>query len=89
MNLQIRLFVLREQEKNLRQKRDELERSLKRLLRTVDKADMLVTKLAVVLQFLQGYQSDRCAAGNLQTQQQLALRAILPRRGAQAHRRRP
>lgn len=78
MNLQVRLFVLREQEKNLRQRRDELERSLRRLRHTVEKAEMLVTRIGVVLQFLHGTLSQiSVQLGNAQKQQQLALKVLL------------
>lgn len=78
MNLQVRLFVVREQEKNLRQRRDELERSLRRLRHTVEKAELLVTRIGVVLQFLHGTLSKiSVRLGNAQKQQQLALKVLL------------
>ncbi|MDH7576894.1 MAG: sensor histidine kinase [Bacillota bacterium] len=75
--VQIQLFLLEEKEKNLRQRRDELERSLKRLSSTVERAETLVTQIGVVLQFLQGtLQEISLKLDGLQRQQQLGLRII-------------
>lgn len=77
MNLQVRLFVLQEQEKNLRQRRDELERSQRRLLHTVEKAEVLVTRIGVVLQFLHGTLNQiSLQLDSLQKQQRLALKVM-------------
>lgn len=54
MDLQVCLLALQEQENNLRRRRMELERSMKRLSRTVEKAETLITKTSIVLQFFQG-----------------------------------
>lgn len=54
MDLQVCLLALQEQENNLRRRRMELERSMKRLSRTVAKAETLITKTSIVLQFFQG-----------------------------------
>ncbi len=75
--IQIQLFVLKEKEKNLRQRRDELERSLKRLSRTVEKAETLVTQVGIVLQFLQGTLKEiNLKLEDMQRQQQVGLRII-------------
>ncbi|NPV28917.1 MAG: sensor histidine kinase [Firmicutes bacterium] len=75
--VQIQLFLLQEKEKNLRRRRDELERSLKRLTRTVEKAETLVTQIGVVLQFLQGtLQEINLKLEGLQRQQQIGLRIV-------------
>ncbi len=74
---QVRLLLLQEKEKNLRQRRDELERSFRRLARTVEKAETLVTQIGIVLQFLQGTLKELDSRlGSLQRQQQLGLRII-------------
>ncbi|MFC0525402.1 sensor histidine kinase [Pontibacillus salicampi] len=50
--LQMQLSVKREQEKQLREKRDELERRLRRLEETLERADALGAKISVVLNYL-------------------------------------
>ncbi|KGP73551.1 sensor histidine kinase [Pontibacillus yanchengensis] len=50
--LQMQLSVKREQEKQLREKRDELEQRLRRLEETVERADALGGKISVVLNYL-------------------------------------
>ncbi|MEQ6377572.1 sensor histidine kinase [Bacillaceae bacterium S4-13-58] len=50
--LQMTLSVNREKEKQLRQRRDELELRLKNLGDTVEKAEGLVTKISVILNYL-------------------------------------
>ncbi len=76
-DLQIQLFVLQEKEKNLRNRRDELERSLQRLSHTVEKAETLVTQIGVVLQFLQGTLNEiSVKLEGLQQKQQIGLRIV-------------
>jgi len=78
MELKSSLLLLQEQEKNLRQRRNELERSLRRLSRIVEQAETLVTKLSVVLQFLQGTINEiNSKIGDIQKQQKLGLKIIL------------
>ncbi|MYL53995.1 histidine kinase [Pontibacillus yanchengensis] len=50
--LQMQLSVKREQEKQLREKRDDLEQRLRRLEETVERADALGGKISVVLNYL-------------------------------------
>ncbi len=50
--IQIEVAVLREQEQNIRNKRNEMERRLKQLLGTVEKAKQLVSQVGVVLGYL-------------------------------------
>ncbi|KGX86786.1 sensor histidine kinase [Pontibacillus marinus] len=50
--LQMQLSVKREKEKQLREKRDDLEQRIRRLSETVDKADALGGKISVVLNYL-------------------------------------
>ncbi len=52
--LQVELGSLREREHQLKLRRNELERSLRKLLTTVDKAESLVTQVGVVLDYLGG-----------------------------------
>lgn len=49
---QIELSLLQEKEKRLRQKRDDLERRLKDLQSTVDRAETLISQIGVVKDFL-------------------------------------
>ncbi|ABO50624.1 histidine kinase [Desulforamulus reducens MI-1] len=49
---QLRLVMLREEEKTLRFKRDHLEISLKRMKDTADRAEKLVSQVGVALQYL-------------------------------------
>lgn len=53
-DLRIELLVLREQEKSLRRRRDELEISLKNLKQTMERAEGLVSQVGVVMGFLSG-----------------------------------
>lgn len=52
--LQLELGSLREREHQLKLRRNELERSLRRLMTTVDKAEGLVAQVGVVLDYLGG-----------------------------------
>lgn len=51
---QVELASLRERERQLKLRRNELEISLRRLMSTVDKAEGLVTQVGVVLDYLSG-----------------------------------
>lgn len=51
-NIQVRLAVMREQELNLRNQRDDLELRMKQLQGTAKKAEQLVTQVGVVLGYL-------------------------------------
>ncbi|MBS4174178.1 sensor histidine kinase [Bacillus sp. FJAT-49736] len=51
-NLQMKLSMNRELEKNLRRRRDELERRLINLQETIERADLLVSQTSVVLNYL-------------------------------------
>jgi len=50
--LQTKLLMLREREKNLRGKRDDLERRLIRLSKTIDRAEGLASKISVIENYL-------------------------------------
>lgn len=52
--LQVRLQVTREQERQLRHRRDDLDRRLRNLAVTVQRAEELVTQVGVILDFLTG-----------------------------------
>ncbi|MGE7911017.1 sensor histidine kinase [Lysinibacillus xylanilyticus] len=51
-DFQVRLSVIRTQEKQLRDKRDDLERRLRALLDTIERADHIVNQVNVVLNYL-------------------------------------
>lgn len=53
-NLQMKLTMTRQMEKQLRERRDELERRLYGLQETIDRADLLVSQTTVVLNYLTG-----------------------------------
>src|SRR5690606_32880693 len=53
-NLQMKLTMTRQMEKQLRERRDELERRLYGLQETIDRADQLVSQTTVVLNYLTG-----------------------------------
>lgn len=57
-DLQVSLTLAREKESSLRNKRNELEFSLKRLGETVEKAENLITQVGVVLKYLTSNLSD-------------------------------
>ena len=50
--IQIRYSILQAEEKQLREKRDDLERRMKSLLDTIERADHLVNQVNVVLNYL-------------------------------------
>jgi two-component system sensor histidine kinase DegS len=52
--LQVMLSIARQNEKNLRERRDDLERRLKNLHKTIEKAENLMTQIGVVLGYLTG-----------------------------------
>jgi two-component system sensor histidine kinase DegS len=52
--LQVELASLREREKQLKLRRNEVERSLKKLEQTVDKAEGLITQIGVIFDYLEG-----------------------------------
>lgn len=52
--LQVELASLREREKQLKLRRNEVERSLKKLDQTVDKAEGLITQIGVIFDYLEG-----------------------------------
>lgn len=51
-DLQIKLSINRTEEKQLRERRDDLERRLQSLLETIQRADQLVTQVNVVMNYL-------------------------------------
>ncbi|MCR4441592.1 MAG: histidine kinase [Peptococcaceae bacterium] len=53
-NLQVELALLRERESQLKLRRNELERSLRKLVSTLEKAEGLMTQVGVVLDYLGG-----------------------------------
>ncbi|KIL49899.1 histidine kinase [Jeotgalibacillus soli] len=51
-DLQMNLSINRQEEKQLRDRRDDLERRLRSMLETIDRAENLVTQISVVLTYL-------------------------------------
>jgi two-component system sensor histidine kinase DegS len=75
--LQVELVTLRAQESMLRFRRDELERGLKRLLDTRQRADRLASRVGVVLQYLkEDLQEAAGRLGEMHQWQQMALRIL-------------
>lgn len=74
---QLELVILKEREAQLRSQRDELERSLRNLLATVERADNLATHVSVVMQYLRSSLHDLGGQLNgMQQRQQLGVRVI-------------
>lgn len=75
--IQIKLIMLREEEKTLRFKRDHLELSQKRMKDTADRAEKLVSQVGMAMQFLNNDLSGLSERlGNLHDMQQLGLSII-------------
>ncbi|RYD04732.1 hypothetical protein N752_12460 [Desulforamulus aquiferis] len=75
--IQIKLVMLREEEKTLRFKRDHLELTLKRMKDTAVKAEKLVSQVGIAMQFLTNDLSGISKKlGNLHDMQQLGLSII-------------
>ncbi|MEW6696143.1 MAG: sensor histidine kinase [Bacillota bacterium] len=76
-SIQIKLVMLREEEKTLRFKRDHIELSLKRMKDTAEKAEKLVSQVGVAMQFLSHDLSGLSERlGNLHEMQQLGISII-------------
>lgn len=76
-DLQVQLTVMQEREFQARLKRDELERSLKALFATVEKAEQLVSNVSVVLDFISGNLHDvNEQLEDMQQRQNMGLRII-------------
>ncbi|AQQ53953.1 sensor histidine kinase [Planococcus lenghuensis] len=76
-DLQIQLSVNRSEEKQLRQKRDELEQRLQHLLRTIERAELFVNQVNFVINYMTSNQkSDRTELENTQLKQDYSLRII-------------
>lgn len=74
---QVKLTQMREREQQVRQKRDELDRSLRNLQETVEKAERLVSQVAVVLDFIGGnLQSVQSELAKLQNRQDMGILVI-------------
>lgn len=76
--VQTELSITQEKEKNLRSRRDELQQRLKKLERTIEKAEALITQVGVAVDYLSGDLSD--VARMLETaknRQILGLKVIL------------
>lgn len=76
-DLQVKLAVLRESERRIRQRRDDLMRMLKNLKNAVNKADALANRVNTVVDFLQGGLSDLShQIEDLQERQSWGLRVL-------------
>lgn len=74
---QLELVVLKEREAQLRSQRDELERSLRNLLATVERADNLAAHVGVAMQYLRSSLHDLGGQlDGIQQRQQLGVRVI-------------
>ncbi|UMZ75044.1 sensor histidine kinase [Natranaerofaba carboxydovora] len=72
-----KLLVLRDRENEMRKKRDDLERRLKGLEKTVEKAENVVSQLGVIKNFLaEGFQDLGETLENLQQKQELGLKIV-------------
>lgn len=75
--LQMELTLIREEERRLRQKRDELERRIVRVRRTVDNAANIGRKVSVVLSYLQeDFSQVNHVLKTAKEKQQLGLKVI-------------
>lgn len=76
-DIQVRLVVLMEKEKELRAKRDELERSLRSVSRLLSRAETLSTQVGVTLDYLSGNIKELSRTiGTLQEKREVAIRII-------------
>ncbi len=76
-DIQVRLIVLTEKEKDLRSKRDELERSLRNVTRLLSRADALSTQVGVALDYLSGNLEQLSRTiGTVQEKREVAIRII-------------
>jgi two-component system sensor histidine kinase DegS len=77
-NDQFRLFQLREKEQHLRQRREELQMRLKWVEKTVEKAETILTQVAIVIQYLSGEMTQLGQIlENAQQQKTLGFKIIL------------
>jgi two-component system, NarL family, sensor histidine kinase DegS len=76
-DIQVKLMVAREREKQLRIRRDDLDLSLRNLLLTAEKAEGLVSQVSIVLEFIGGNLKDmNTKIEGLQQKQYLGMRVI-------------
>jgi two-component system sensor histidine kinase DegS len=75
--IQIDLSVSREKEINLRKRRDDLERRVRNITETIEKADTMMTQIGAVLGYLTGDLGEFCVAlESAQHRQMLGLQVI-------------
>ncbi|HJV47291.1 MAG TPA: sensor histidine kinase [Bacillota bacterium] len=75
--LQVDLLMSREKEMNLRKRRDDLDRRLRNLANTIEKAENMMTQIGVVLGYLTGDLGEFCVAlESAQQRQMLGLQVI-------------
>ncbi len=76
-DVQVRLIILTEKEKDLRAKRDELERSLRSISRLLSRAETLSTQVGVALDYLTGNLDQLSRAiGTVEEKREVAIRII-------------
>ncbi|MGI6128484.1 MAG: sensor histidine kinase [bacterium] len=76
-DIQVRLIILTEREKDLRSKRDELERGLRNASRLLSRAETLSTQVSVALDYLSGNLNQlSLAVGTLKEKREIAIRII-------------
>lgn len=75
---QVHLAELNERERSLRQRRDDLERNLRTVQQTVEKAEGLITKVGVVMEFMSGNLATLSSAlDDLEQRRKLGAQVIL------------
>ncbi|NLG86813.1 MAG: histidine kinase, partial [Firmicutes bacterium] len=76
-DVQVRLIILTEKEKDLRAKRDELERSLRSISRLLSRAETLSTQVGVALDYLSGNLDQLSQAiDTMEEKREVAIRII-------------
>ncbi|KUO78904.1 MAG: histidine kinase [Desulfosporosinus sp. BRH_c37] len=73
---QVNLQLLQAKEIQLRKRRDELERSLRQMLETVDRAQNLMTQVSMAISLLQGGIADSLQTQNHDQKMEMGLRVI-------------
>lgn len=73
---QVNLQLLQAKEIQLRKRRDELERSLRQMLETVDRAQSLMTQVSMAISLLQGGIADSLQNQNHEQKIEMGLRVI-------------
>lgn len=76
-DVQVRLILLTEKEKTLRDKRDEIERNLRNVMRLLSRSETLAAQVGVALDYLSGnIQQLSATIQSVQEKQEIAVRVI-------------